>query len=268
MEGVYQWVSSILCFLIFVYGIKALLPSKKYEKYIRFFTGMILILLVIQPVMGGLNLEDRLAYYFENISFQRESEDLKREILGIESKRLERVIEEYEGAVERDVKAMAEGMGFQVERVEVSIEKEQEAQDYGTVTHIRMVLGREEGRGEWEEEEEEEKEIGEMIRIGDIEIEPVEVETKDTAAGEEGTERAFEEETEGALAKETEGAFKEETEGALEEETDEAFEEGTDGTFEQKTDKAFEQELKELRRRVEQYYGLESWNVEVEFKRW
>lgn len=265
MEGVYQWVSSILCFLIFVYGIKAMLPSKKYEKYIRFFTGMILILLVIQPVMGGLNLEDRLAYYFENISFQRESEDLKREILGIESKRLERVIEEYEGAVERDVKAMAEGMGFRVERVEVSIEKEQEAQDYGTVTHIRMVLGREEGRGEWEEEE---KEIGEKIRIGDIEIEPVEVETKDTAAGEERTERAFEEETEGAFKEETEGALEEETKGALEEETDEAFEQGTDGTFEQETDKAFEQELKELRRRVEQYYGLESWNVEVEFKRW
>lgn len=245
MEGVYQWVSSILCFLIFVYGIKALLPSKKYEKYIRFFTGMILILLVIQPVMGGLKLEDRLAYYFENISFQRESEDLKREILGIESQRLERVIEEYEGAVERDVEAMAKDMGFQVERVEVSIEKEQGAQDYGTVTHIRMVLGKEEGKGE-------EEETREKIRIGDIEIEPVEVETRDTAAGEEETERAFEEETD----------------GALEEKTDEAFEKGTDGTFEQETDKAFEQELKELRRRVERYYGLESWKVEVEFKRW
>ena len=64
MKVVYQWISSILCFLIFITMVIALLPAKKYEKYIRFFTGMMLILLVISPLTKGLRLEDRIAYYF------------------------------------------------------------------------------------------------------------------------------------------------------------------------------------------------------------
>ena len=54
MKVVYQWISSILCFLIFITMVIALLPAKKYEKYIRFFTGMMLILLVISPLTKGL----------------------------------------------------------------------------------------------------------------------------------------------------------------------------------------------------------------------
>ena len=60
MKVVYQWISSILCFLIFITMVIALLPAKKYEKYIRFFTGMMLILLVISPLTKGLRLEDRI----------------------------------------------------------------------------------------------------------------------------------------------------------------------------------------------------------------
>ncbi len=74
MKVVYQWISSILCFLIFITMVIALLPAKKYEKYIRFFTGMMLILLVISPLTKGLRQEDRIAYYFETITIKKESQ--------------------------------------------------------------------------------------------------------------------------------------------------------------------------------------------------
>lgn len=229
MGGLYQWVGSILCYLILVSAIRAVLPSGKYEKYIRLFTGMILILLVVQPITGGLELEDRLAYYFEAISFQRESEDLKREILGIEEQRLERVVKEYEGAVERDVKGMAEDMGFFVERVEVSIESEQENENYGAVSHVFMVVRGEadaedggdkkaEGEAEWEK-----------IQIGTIEIEPVEAGGKMSEGKEDGQQEGVEKKVE-------------------------------------KSGGGYGQEVEQLRRKVERYYGLESREVEIEFK--
>lgn len=229
MGGLYQWVGSILCYLILVSAIRAVLPSEKYEKYIRLFTGMILILLVVQPITGGLGLEDRLAYYFEAISFQRESEDLKREILGIEEQRLERVVKEYEGAVERDVKGMAEDMGFFVERVEVVIESEQEKENYGAVSHVFMVVrGETDEKDGWDEEEEGETE-GEKIQIGTIEIEPVEAGGKISGGKEDGRQEGVEKKAE-------------------------------------KTGEGDGQEVEQLRRKVERYYGLESWEVEIEFK--
>ncbi|MEG0566781.1 MAG: stage III sporulation protein AF, partial [Hungatella sp.] len=99
MRVLYQWVANITFYFIFITVVSNLLPNKKYEKYCRLFMGMVLILLVIQPLTASLRLEDRLAYYFESITFQNESEDLKKELLGMETQRLQQMIAQYEEAV-------------------------------------------------------------------------------------------------------------------------------------------------------------------------
>lgn len=238
MGGLYQWVSGILCFMIFVSAVRAVLPSKKYEKYIRFFTGVVLILLVVQPVLEIFGLEDRLVYYFEQITFQRETEDLKREILGLERQRLERVIGEYEGAVEQDVRIMAEEMGFGVDQVEVAIERDQEKENYGTVTHVYMVV-----RKGWERADKGAEETWEPIQIGTIEIGPVETRAADEDAGYAGTENIT---TQDAQKKDVQDTEKKPAEGDAKGE--------------------LAQDLGELRRKVEGYYGLEGQEVEIKYK--
>ena len=57
MGAVSEWAGSILSFLILITVIRGILPSKKYEPYLRLFSGLMLILLVLQPVTGGLGLE-------------------------------------------------------------------------------------------------------------------------------------------------------------------------------------------------------------------
>ena len=138
MEAVYQWAANILFFSLFMTAAGSLLPSGKYEKYLRLFSGMVLILLTMQPLTGGLRLDDRLAYYFELFSFREETRDLNREILGIEKQRLERVIAGYESAAALDLEQMAAAAGFAPARTRVSIEKDRDKEAYGTVTEIYM----------------------------------------------------------------------------------------------------------------------------------
>ncbi len=233
MGGLYQWVAGILCFMIFASAVRAVLPSKKYEKYIRFFTGMVLILVVVQPVMEPFGLEDRLARYFEAIGFQREAQDLKREILGIERQRLEQVIGEYEGAVEQDVRMMAEEMGLEVNQAKVVIERDQDKENYGMVTYVYMAIG-----DAWDQGTET---AWEPIQVGTIEIEPVETGSRDEAN--EG------EEEEGKRAGNTEDA------GG-----------GNPDTGNVHSEKQGGQDLEKLRRKVEEYYGLERQEVEIEYK--
>ena len=59
MEAVYGWVKNIIYYMIFLSVVNNLLADSKYGKYIRFFSGMVLILLVVSPFTGGLHLEDR-----------------------------------------------------------------------------------------------------------------------------------------------------------------------------------------------------------------
>jgi len=290
-----QWVGSILCFLIFMTMITILLPSKKYERYLRFFAGMVLILLVIQPLTGSFRLEDRIAYYFEAISFQKESQDLNRQILGIEEERLKRVIAEYEHAVEQDVAAMAEDLGFLAEEVDVTIEGDQDMEDYGKVTHVFLrVVWEEEGwetkdgsetrgepggrgeagsRGEsgagGEKERATEETIVEPVEIAGIAVADIGA-AADQAGENRGTDEwAAENRAAAGQAAENQPAAGQNVKNQPA--PDQAAANPTSDSQEDSLEAGSRntqanEELRKLRRKVERYYGLESKEVELELK--
>ena len=145
MEELYGWVKNITCYLIFITVAVNLLPNKKYEKYIRLFAGMVLILLVVKPLTGSLRLEDKISRYFESISFQNEADDLKNDLIGMENIRLVKVIEQYQEAVAGDLEQMAQMEGFYPVSTSVTIEGDQEKENFGQVTRISMTVSAETG---------------------------------------------------------------------------------------------------------------------------
>lgn len=125
METFYGWIRNIICYLLFISVIENLLPGKKYHKYLKLFSGMILILLIIQPVASGLRLDDKIARYYESFVFRYESDDLKNELLGMEDKRLEQMISQYEEAIAGDLAQMAREEGVEAVSCRVVIERDQ-----------------------------------------------------------------------------------------------------------------------------------------------
>lgn len=69
METVFSWVRSILYFSIFATVLFQFLPGSAYKKYVQFFAGMLMILLVCRPILHLLGeeaaLEQILADIFE-----------------------------------------------------------------------------------------------------------------------------------------------------------------------------------------------------------
>ena len=142
MTAVYEWVRNITYYMIFITVVGNLLADSKYEKYLRFFAGIILILLVLKPLTGSLRLDERIADLFESISFQKEADDFKEKLWGMEDERLERVMSTYEEAVAMDIRGMADTAGFSVRSVKVTIETDRDSPLYGHVTDLYMKLGR------------------------------------------------------------------------------------------------------------------------------
>lgn len=148
MEAMYSWVKNIAFYLIFMTVLGNMLPDKKYEKYIKLFAGMVLILLVLKPITAGLHLDDKLAYSFGSITFQKETDDLKKQLTGMESERLSGMIGQYEDAIAMDLERMAQAEGFYKKSISVTIEPEQGEESFGKVTGIAMVLTTKEPEGE------------------------------------------------------------------------------------------------------------------------
>lgn len=138
LEGIYTWVRSLAGYFLFVTVLEQLLPGKKYGKYVRLFSGMVLILLVVQPLTDKTQMEAKIAHDYETLLFQYEAGDLKEEILGIEHERLEQMIRQYEEAVEEDIRLMVADSGVKVEECHVSICSDQEKEQFGTVTAVRL----------------------------------------------------------------------------------------------------------------------------------
>ena len=122
MEAVYEWIRSLVFYLILMTTVLNFLPDRKYEKYLRLFTGMVFILLVFGPLGDLTGLEERMAGAFGRITFQNDVKLLQREIADADGTRMKRLADSYRRAVETDLMTMAESAGLECRQAEAVVE--------------------------------------------------------------------------------------------------------------------------------------------------
>lgn len=77
-EFLYEWVENIAFYMILATVLIQILPDNTYKKYIRFFTGMILILLLMTPVFRIFGMEGTVSDLFTTGKYQDELEEIER----------------------------------------------------------------------------------------------------------------------------------------------------------------------------------------------
>ena len=92
-----DWIKNLVFYLILMTMLMQIIPDSDYKKYIRFFTGLVLILLLARPVFGIFHLEEDLKNLEERYEFlKNQHEDL------IEAEvTLKQIIEELDTAMRR-----------------------------------------------------------------------------------------------------------------------------------------------------------------------
>lgn len=138
MEILYGWVKNIIYFMIFLSVAGSLLADSKYEQYIRFFAGALLILLTVSPLLDAAGLDMRLERLFARFSSEMEAEDLKKEMWAMDGQRRNAVLEQYRAAAEADIEAMALEEGLACYGAEVTFRTEEE--NWGEIGGVKLYL--------------------------------------------------------------------------------------------------------------------------------
>ena len=60
MDWLYEWMKTLAFYYIFVSVITNALPDTKYQTYVKFFLGMLLIVLLLNPILDLLRLTETL----------------------------------------------------------------------------------------------------------------------------------------------------------------------------------------------------------------
>ena len=66
----YDWIQNIAVYLIVVSAVMHAVPGKEYEKYIRFFSGLILILLLFMPLMNMTGIADEFVSLYKSQEYE------------------------------------------------------------------------------------------------------------------------------------------------------------------------------------------------------
>ncbi|MCI9525635.1 MAG: stage III sporulation protein AF [Lachnospiraceae bacterium] len=139
MGYVFTWVKNLVCFYLLLTVVLHLLPRQSYRKYVRFFSGMLLTILVVSPVLSLLGNEEALREKISQAEFFQDLDNHKLDTEHLETTQKEIYLREYERALEMDVSRMAQEKqlaarevkvrlteGYEVESIEIAVAMEKD----------------------------------------------------------------------------------------------------------------------------------------------
>ena len=146
MEMIYEWIRSIVFYLILMTMILNLLPDKKYEKYLRLFTGLVFLTLVLAPFSGLGGAGEQVVEAFSRITFQNDAKMLRREIEDADGARMKQLVEQYRAMMEEQVRNDIEIQGVSCVEVEITLDESVEHETFGCVRFVSIILNGKEER--------------------------------------------------------------------------------------------------------------------------
>lgn len=76
-EYFYQWLRNAAFYLVMITAVIQMLPGNRYKKYIRFFTGLVLIVMMTEPVFQVLGLGKGFSELYENEQYEQEVREME-----------------------------------------------------------------------------------------------------------------------------------------------------------------------------------------------
>lgn len=128
MSYIYTWVKNLVCFYLLLTVVLHLLPQKSYRKYVRFFAGMLLSILVVSPILALLGNEEALRTKISQAEFFQDMDNIKLDTEHLEMVQKEAYLREYERALEMDVSRMVELKQLVPQNVEVRLTEDYEVE--------------------------------------------------------------------------------------------------------------------------------------------
>ncbi len=135
MEHVLEWIKTLIFFSLFVTLIMQLLPGDQYKKYVRFFAGMILIVLAVSPLFRLMNRSDIQHGLLEVLAYEQESSQLQMDFPYMEQQQQEYYQEQLKLSARALMEKQANAQGFWLEDAEILMDP-----DTGAVSEATLYV--------------------------------------------------------------------------------------------------------------------------------
>ncbi len=136
MDFIYNWVKNIVFFLILITIINNLAEKSSYKKYISLISGMILIILVVKPLFGLFDIDEKLDYYFEKNSFVVDGENINIKLEQAQESQINTILEEYKTEIKINTEKLLEKEKLFINKFEIKINSDEASDSFGEIQEM------------------------------------------------------------------------------------------------------------------------------------
>lgn len=124
------WMYNIILFLLFSSLLLQLVAEKRYEKYVRFFSGIIIMLLVISPVLNWIGSENIMNFNYLEECFSQAAILASQETENINSLKEETVSKRYSMQIQLSLERIISAKGYELVDAEIDLEDNSDSSNY------------------------------------------------------------------------------------------------------------------------------------------
>lgn len=73
----YEWAQNLAYYMVLVTVLLHALPDSGYKKYIRFFTGMVLILMIVTPIFRIFGMDSQIVNFYKSREYEAKLKEIE-----------------------------------------------------------------------------------------------------------------------------------------------------------------------------------------------
>lgn len=125
MGAFYSWIRNLVCCICLFHIFLQILPGGSFKKYVRFFGGMLLLLLAAGPLTDAAHMTEDFEQAWNLESLREQAAEVRLTGEGMEELRSEKIKEAYQGEMKRQVEEVVRAYGMNPEKTELVFSEEE-----------------------------------------------------------------------------------------------------------------------------------------------
>ena len=121
-----ELVQGILVYIVIVSALKGLITNPKYSQYFQFFSGIVMILLLLTPILSVFDFVTEWYQVLEEKILQMDLAEIEEEMQIADERFADMLEKEYQETATEQIRAMAEQNGVFVEDAGVTLKRDGE----------------------------------------------------------------------------------------------------------------------------------------------
>lgn len=76
-QYLYEWTQNLAFYMVLITVVLHVVPDSGYKKYIRFFTGMVLILMIVTPILRIFGMDSQIVNFYQSREYEKRLKEIE-----------------------------------------------------------------------------------------------------------------------------------------------------------------------------------------------